>query len=227
MVVQTWIETFVFSLQDLWLRFVAFLPAIVGAFLVFVIGWIVAIALGKATVRLMKALQVDKLFDQLGVMKQVHKAGLAFEVSDFLGALIKWFLIIVTFLAAVDILGLAQLSVFVVDVLLYVPNVIVAALILLVAAVLANFLEKLVKASIKAAEVGPVSLVGAVVRWGVWGFALIAALSQLGIAPAVVQTLLVGFVAMLALAGGLAFGLGGQGVAREVWESIRNDVVEK
>ena len=227
MLVQNWIEVFVASLQDLWLDFVNFFPTIFGAFLVFVLGWMVAVILGKGVIRLFQALQVDKLFDQLGVMKQSHKAGLEWEASVFFGALVRWFFIIVTFLATVDILGLDQLSAYISKILFYVPNIIVAALILVVAAVLANFFEKLVKASMQATEVGPARFVGAIVRWSVWGFAFIAVLNQLGIASALVQILFMGFVAMLAIAGGLAFGLGGQGVAKEVWESIRNDVKGK
>ena len=264
MLVQNWVEVFVSSLQDLWLDFVNFFPTIFGAFLVFVLGWIVAVVLVKGVSRLFQSLQVDKLFDQLGVMKQSKKAGLEWEASIFLGALVRWFFIIVTFLATVDILGLDQLSVYISKILFYVPNIIVAALILVVAAVLASFfeklvkasigvelsfipnaghfnakagylrfeelwekLEKLVKASMQATEVGPARFVGAVVRWSVWGFAFIAVLNQLGIASALVQILFMGFVAMLAIAGGLAFGLGGQGVAKEVWESIRNDVKGK
>lgn len=224
MLVQDWVEVFVSSMQDLWLRFIDFFPTIFGAFLVFVLGWIVAVVLGKGVTRLFQALQVDKLFDQLGVMKQVQKAGLDWEASVFFGALVRWFFIIVTFLAAVDILGLDQLSGYLSSILLYVPNIVVAALILVVAAVFANFLEGIVRASMQATEVGPVRFVGVVVRWSVWGFAFIAVLNQLGIASALVQILFMGFVAMLALAGGLAFGLGGQGVAKQVWEAVRDDV---
>ncbi|OGZ59534.1 MAG: hypothetical protein A3F94_02190 [Candidatus Spechtbacteria bacterium RIFCSPLOWO2_12_FULL_38_22] len=227
MLVQGWIEIFVFSLQDLWLRFVNFFPTIFGAFLVFLLGWIVAVFLGRGVTKLFQTLQVDKLFDQLGVMKQAHKAGLEWEASVLFGALVRWFFIIVTFLATVDILELDQLSGYISSILLYVPNIIIAALILVVAAVLASFLERLVKASMKATEVGPVKFVGATVRWSVWGFAFIAVLNQLGIASALVQVLFMGFVAMLALAGGLAFGLGGQGVAKEVWEAVRDDVKGK
>ena len=227
MLVQGWIEIFVFSLQDLWLRFVNFFPTIFGAFLVFLLGWIVAVFLGRGVTKLFQTLQVDKLFDQLGVMKQAHKAGLDWEASVFFGALVRWFFIIVTFLATVDILELDQLSGYLSRILLYVPNIIIAALILVVAAVLAAFLERLVKASMKATEVGPVRFVGATVHWSVWGFAFIAVLNQLGIASALVQVLFMGFVAMLAIAGGLAFGLGGQGVAKEVWEAVRDDVKGK
>lgn len=227
MLIQTWAEIFISSMQGLWLKSVDVFPMFFGAFLVFVTGWIIAVVLGKGVVRLLQALQIDKLFNQLGVMKQVHKAGLDWEASVFFGALVRWFFIIVAFLATVDILGLNQLSVYISNILLYVPNIIVAALIILIAAILADFLEKLVVASMQATDAVPIRFVGVIVRWSVWGFAFIAVLSQLGIAATLVQILFMGFVAMMALAGGLAFGLGGQGVAKEILESVRDDLKGK
>lgn len=227
MIITTWTETFITSMQDLWASVVGFVPVLVGAFIVFVLGWVIAVVLGKAIMRLAKAAQLDKLFDQMGVMKHVHKAGLEWEVSIFLGALVRWFFIVVAFLAAVDLLGLGELSNYVRDILLYIPNIIVAAIFLLVAAVLANFLEKMVKASMRATEMGPVNFVGAVVRWSVWIFAALAALSQLGIASALVEILFMGLVAMMAIAGGLAFGLGGKETARKLLEDVMNDISDK
>ncbi|MDX1607698.1 MAG: hypothetical protein R3251_00600 [Candidatus Spechtbacterales bacterium] len=224
MIIQTWTETFVTSMQGLWVSFVNLVPVIVGAFVVFVFGWIIASVFGRAVTRLAKAAQLDKLFNQLGVMKHVRKAGLEWEVSGFLGGLVEWFFIIVAFLAAIDLLGLSQLSSYIRDILVYIPNVIVAALILMVAAVVANFLEKLIKASLKATDVGPARFVGSVVRWSVWVFAALAALNQLGIAKSLIEILFMGFVAMLAIAGGLAFGLGGKDVAHDMLEAVKRDV---
>ena len=175
----------------------------------------------------MRAIQVDKFVARTGVMEQLHKMGLEWEVSTFLGGLVRWFFIIVAFLAAVDLLGLQQLSAYIRDILLYIPNIVVAVLILLVAAVFADFLDRMARASVRASGIGPENLVSALVRWSVWGFASLAALSQLRIAGAFVETLFMGLVAMLAIAGGLAFGLGGQGVARELLERLKGDLSEK
>ena len=227
MLTQVWIDTFVQSLQNLWLAFTGFIPSLFWAFIVFLVGWILAAVLSKAVMRVLETVQVDRLFDQLGVMKYLHDAGVSWEFSSIVGSLVRWFFIIAAFLAAVDILGLAELSGFITDILLYIPNIIVAAFILLVAAVLASFLERVVTASMKATSMGPVKFVGVVIRWSIWGFAILAALAQLGVATGLVQTLFTGFVAMLALAGGLAFGLGGQSVAKDILEMIRRDVSER
>lgn len=226
MLLQTWADVFVLSMQDFWTQILNFVPSILGAAVVLVIGWTFAIVFGKTVVRISRALQVDELFARTGIVEQVHKMGLKWEVSTFLGSLVRWFFIIVAFLAAVDLLGLQQLSSYIRDILLYIPNIFVAALILIIAAVLANFLDGVVKTSIRAARVGPEKIVLLVVRWSVWGFAILAALSQLKIASAFMETLFMGLVAMLAIAGGLAFGLGGQGVARELLERLKGDITE-
>lgn len=227
MLAQVWLDTFVQSLQNLWLAFAGFIPSLFWAFVVFLVGWILAAVLSKAVMRVLETVQVDRLFDQLGVMKYLHDAGVSWEFSSIVGSLVRWFFIIAAFLAAVDILGLSELSSFITDILLYIPNIIVAAFILLVAAILASFLERVVTASMKATDMGPVKFVGVVIRWSIWGFAILAALSQLGVATGLVQTLFTGFVAMLALAGGLAFGLGGQSVAKDILETVRRDVSER
>lgn len=224
MLVQTWTDVVIVSLQNLWNGFVEFIPSLGGAIVVFVVGWILAVALEKVTVRLLQALQIDKIFDQIGLMKAVHKAGMDWEFSGFIGWLVKWFLLIAFFLAAADILGWTAVADFLKDVLVYIPNIIVAALILLIAALLADFLEKIVKASMKAADFVAPNLVGIVVRWSIWIFAFIAIFDQLGIASSLVNTFFTGLVAMIALAGGLAFGLGGQGVAREWLEKFNKEV---
>ena len=224
MLVQTWTDVVVDSLQNLWIGFVDFIPSLVGAIVVFVIGWILAMALGRVAARLLQALQVDKIFDQLGVMRAVHKAGIDWEFSGFVGWLVKWFLLIAFFLAAADILGLSAVAGFLGAVLGYIPNILVASLILLIAALLAEFLDKLVKASMQAAEFMAPNLVGLVIRWSIWIFAFVAVLDQLGVATTIVNTFFMGLVAMLAVGGGLALGLGGKDVAKEWIEKVSKEL---
>lgn len=227
MVVQTWTEVIIASLQNLWEGFIAFIPALIGAIIVFALGWAIAAALGRVAERILRAVQADRIFDSLGLMKAVHKAGLDWEFSGFMGWLVRWFLLVAFFLAAADILGLKEVAGFLNNVLAYVPNIFVAALILLIAALVADFLEKLIKASMKAAGFVAPSVVGVMVRWSVWVFAFLAIFDQLGIAQNLINTLFMGFVAFLAIAGGLAFGLGGQGAAKEFLEGVTKEMKGK
>ena len=224
MIVQTWIDVTVRYLQNLGDGFVGFIPALFGALIVFIIGWIVAMALGRIVTRILQAIQIDKIFDQLGVMKAVHKAGLDWAFSGFVGWIVKWFIFIGFFLAAADILGLNEVAVFLTAILAYVPNIFVAALILVIAALVSDFLEKIIGAGIQAADFSIPKMMGIMIRWSVWIFALLAVFDQLGIASSLINTFFMGFVAFLALAGGLAFGLGGQGVAKEWLEKLSKEI---
>jgi len=224
MIVQTWTDVIMASLQNLWDGFVAFIPALLGALVVFIVGWLVAMALGKIVTRILQAIQIDKIFDQLGIMKAVHKSGLDWEFSGFMGWIVKWFLLIAFFLAAADILGLSEVAAFLTAILAYIPNIFVAALILVIAALVSDFLEKLIKASIKAADFSAPKVVGVMVRWSVWIFAFLAVFNQLGIASTLINTFFMGFIAFLALAGGLAFGFGGQGVAKDWLEKLSKEI---
>lgn len=218
------VQTITDSLNNLWLDFIGFVPELVVAIAVFIVGWIVAWLLGRVVEHVLRTVQIDRFFDQLGVMKYLHNAGLQWVFSGVVSTVVRWFFIIVAFLAATDIVGLDEVSGFLTAVLLYLPNVVVAALILLIGALFADFVEKLIVASMRATAIGPAKGVGIIVRWSIWAFAFLAALDQLAVAPALVNTLFMGFVALVAIGGGLAFGLGGQGVAKDILEDLRKEL---
>lgn len=213
MVVQDWVTVVVSSLQDLWGGFVDVLGNVIGALVVFLVGLIVASGLGAFVEKIVGLLKIDKLLASLGVKEYFERAGLSLDTAKFFGKATYWFLVIVFLLAASDILEFNTLSQFLRDVLLYIPNVIVAVLIMLAAIILGNFLRKLVKSSIKSAKLTGAKFLGSLTWWSVVVFGFLAAISQLGIAESLINIIVTGFVAMLALAGGIAFGLGGKDYA--------------
>jgi len=223
MVIQSWGDVIVASFQQVWTEVVQVVPVIFVAIVIFLIGWIIAVALGKVVEHLIRALRVDHVLRKLDVEHVVERAGWHLNTGVFLGGLVKWFVIVVFLLAAVNVLGLGAVSVFLRDVVLYIPNVIIAALILIAAALIAEFVEKLVRGSVEAAGYRG-SLVGIVARYAIWVFAFVAVLIQLGIAVVLVQTLITGLVAALALASGLAFGLGGKEAAGSFIDKIRSEL---
>ncbi len=224
--VQTWGEAITLSLLNLWSRFVNFLPALVGAILVFVAGWIVAVALGKVVEHIVKMIKVDDAMEKAGTKARFKKVGVEVNVAKFLGGLVKWFLILVFLMAATDILKLVQVTNFLNSIILYLPNVVVAAVILAVAFLVANFVYAVVKGSTKVAGIVSATLLATVAKWAIVIFGLLAALVQLGIATSLINTLFIGFVAMLALAGGLAFGLGGKDEAALILKKLRLEITE-
>ena len=225
--VQTWGEAITLSLLNLWERFVAFLPALVGAILVFVAGWIVAVALGKAVEHIVKIIRIDDVVEKAGTKGRLRKAGVDFNIAKFFGGLVKWFLILVFLMAATDILHLTQVTSFLNSIVLYLPNVIVAAVILAVAFLVGNFSYAVIKGSTKVAGIVSATLLATIAKWAIVIFGLLAALIQLGVASSLINTIFIGFIAMLALAGGLAFGLGGKDEATLILKKLRHEITEK
>lgn len=223
MILQTWGDVIVVSLQQVWASLANFIPLLVGAVVVFLIGWVVAVALGKVVEQVVRSLRVDALLGKLDIGRAVERAGWKLDSGAFVGWLVRWALMIAFLLAAVNILGLTAVSDFLKDVLLYIPNVVVAALILIIAALVADVVERAVKGSVEAAGYRG-SLVGVMSRWSIWIFAFFVVLPQLGIATALIQTLVTGLVAAIAIAFGLAFGLGGRDVAASFLERMRSEL---
>src|SRR3989344_875927 len=225
MIVQTWGDVLNNSFQELWMGVVLFVPKLIIALVIFIIGWVVAVALGKVVEQIVKALKVDVALKSVGAEEPLERAGMKLNAGEFLGGLVRWFVILVFVLAAIDVFGLTQVTEFLRGVVLvYIPQIIVAALILVAAALLADVADRVVQGSAKAAHLPSAGLLGGMAKWAIWVFAILTALYQLGIAGPFVQTLFTAFVAMLALAGGLAFGLGGKDTAAKFLERLRNDI---
>jgi hypothetical protein len=222
--VQTWGEAISFSLVGLWERFIGFLPSLIGALLVFFLGLIVAVALGKVAEKLIGVLRVDQLVEKMRVGEKFRSAGFKLNISRFFGELVKWFLILVFLMAATDILGLKQVTSFLNSIILYVPNIVVATIILSLAFLLGNFVYNVVRGSTKAAGIMSAALLATISKWAIVIVGLLAALQQLGIAVSLINTIFIGVVAALSLAAGLAFGLGGKEEAGAILRKLREDL---
>lgn len=225
MLIQTWGESLNDSFQGVWDGVARIVPNILAAVVIFIIGWIVAALVGRLVSQLMKAIKVDSALQQAGFEAVMKRAGLNLNAGAFLGGLVRWFVIIVFLVASFEVLGLTQVTSFLQNVvLLYLPQVIVAVLILLVAVVLAEAMQKVVSGSAKAAGVRSANLLGSITKWAIWIFALLTALVQLGIAVTFINTLFTGVVVALSIGFGLAFGLGGQDAARGYVEKMRQEI---
>ncbi|HMB17477.1 MAG TPA: hypothetical protein VKO61_01025 [Candidatus Paceibacterota bacterium] len=222
MAVQDWVTVIVNSLQNLWMGFVDVLGSVVGALVVLLVGLMVASGLAAFVRKVIEMIKLDSFLRSLGIEKFFERGGMRVNSGKFFGKIVYWFIVIVFILAASDILGFATLSEFLRDVLLYIPNVIVGVLIMLAAIVLANFLKDIVKSSVKSAKLTGYKFLGSLTWWAITVFGFLAAISQLGIARDIVNTLVAGFIAMIALAGGLAFGLGGRDYAKYLISRLRD-----
>ena len=228
MLVTTWGDVLSASFKNIWLGVSGFIPMFLAAVVIAIIGWIVGAIFFKLISQLVKLAKVDSALRSAGVDKFVEKAGFRLDAGVFLGALVKWFFIIVFLVAAFDVLGLKQVTAFLKDVVLgYLPQVIVAVLIVLVAAIVAEAMQKLVVGTAKAANMKSGNFAGTVTKWSIWTFAILAAIMQLGIAVTFINTLFTGVIIAVSLALGLAFGLGGQDAAAKYIEKLKGDISDK
>ena len=225
--VQTWGEAITASLLGVWESFMSFLPALIGAIIVFVIGWIIAVALGKVIEKIVKAIKIDHALQKIGWGHWLNEVGISSNIAAFFGGLVKWFLVLVFLMAATDILQLKQVTAFLSSILLYIPNVVVAVIILAIVVLVGNFVYGVVKGSTRAAGVMSATMLATISKWAIVIFGILAALLQLGIASSLVSTIFIGIVAMLALAGGLAFGLGGREEAAMILKKLREEISER
>lgn len=226
MLIENWGEVFTRSLQDLWYGVASFVPNLIIALVIFAIGWVLALLIEKLVESLFKTLKVDAALKSAGMEDVVKRAGHNLNSGLFVGAFVKWFIIIVFLMASFDVLKLNQVNGFLRDVVNYLPTVIVAILILMVAVVVANAMQKLVVASSRAANIKSAELLGRITKWAIWIFAILTALFNLGIAPALIQTVVMAVFAGLALAIGLAFGLGGKDAAQKMIEKTTHKLLE-
>lgn len=225
MFIQQWGDVFTSSLQNLWYGFVGFVPKLIFAVIIFIIGWTIGVIVSKALAQVINALKINKLFESVGAKNVLDRAGFKLDVGRFIGEVAKWFIVLVFLMASLDILGLDQVNVFLREVVLgYLPRVFIAVLLLVIATLVSDAVRKLVEGSASAMGVHSARLAGSIAKWSIWIFVTIIVLSQLGIAPAFMQILFTGIVAMLAIAGGLAFGLGGKETASRVLEKMKDSI---
>lgn len=198
-----------------------FLPNFFAGLVILLIG----IILGSIVKRLLLA-----LFDTLNIESQLRRYGIPeaqkgeLSWANILSEIARWFVIVLFLVPTADVWGLQQITTLLNQFLLYIPNVVVATVIAVVGLVFARIAYDLVRASTREISPDGSRAIANTAKWAIIVFAALAVLNQLGVAQDLVRILFTGFVAMIALAGGIAFGLGGQDTARTILQSIRESL---
>lgn len=206
---------FVQAFADVWVEIVNFMPALFGALLFLAIGLIVASGLETVVSRGVRALKLDRLVEKAGGAEYIERAGLKLDLGKFFGLLVYWFVIIASLLAIANVLGLRDVAVFLQGTVIgFIPKLVVAVTVMFATVLIANVLRAAVRASAMGARLHTGKVLGTVTWWAVIVFGTLEAIGQLGVdlqvTWMVVNTVLTGAVAMLAIAGGIAFGIGGK-----------------
>lgn len=217
-----WASTTIRALEDLWAGFIEFIPQLIGALIVFIVGWFVSLGIGRLITEVLRKLKFNELFEGGSWGRALDKSDVKVDPAKFIGELFKWIVLIVFLLAVAEILQLTQFAEFVQQILTYLPNVVASAFIFVVAVIVADFANKIVSTAVEGMRVEYADLAGSIVKWAIWIFAIFAILTQLGVATSLIQTLFTGIIAVLVISFGLAFGLGGKEVARDILENFRN-----
>ena len=204
--------------------FFEFIPALIGAIVILIIGYVVAKILQAVVSRVLKTVGFDGWMEKSGIKQFFDRAQTRETPATILGKLVFWFVFIIAITMAADALGISQVSQVLAQLIAYIPNIIAAILILILAGLLAQFVAGLVRGATG------VDILGTVAQAAIMVYAVFAALTQLGIAVQLTAPTFLIVLGAVALAAAIAFGFGAQGVARDIVEKAyarRDEAREK
>ena len=201
--------------------FMTALPSVIGAILLLIIGWIVAGFIGGILATFLRTIRIDDLAERSGIAGFLRKAKVRADAAGVIGGLVKWYVRLVFILMAANAVGLTAVSGIVNQVLGFIPNLLVAILIVGVFSWLATTAKDLVTGAVETAGLPNANGLGMLTFVTVLAFGIVAAANQIGVAATLINTLFMGVVGALALAFGLAFGLGGREQAAQIWADWR------
>jgi hypothetical protein len=211
-----WGTAIITSLTAALALLLAAVPKVIGFVVILLIGWFIAAALAKAVSALLRAVKFNDLAQRAGLSGFVQKMGLHTDAAGFVALIAKWFVRMIVLVSAFDALGLPAISQVLQQLLLWLPNLVVAIIALVIGGLAAGALSRLVRGATAEAGLGDPDLLASIARVAVWGFAIVVAVNQLGIATTLLNTLFMAVVGAVALALGLAFGLGGRETAARI-----------
>jgi small-conductance mechanosensitive channel len=202
-------------------RILAYLPILLGALVILIVGWLIAKAIRGIIDWLLKIVRFDTLADKAGISEILRKGDLKISAREVVSGIVYWLIIIMVLVMTVDALGLPKASSVLASLFAYVPNVIAALLVLVVAMFLASFVSGIVRTAAGNANLPKPQLLAGISRWAIIIFAVTIALEQLGIAPLLVTATFNIILGGIVLALALAFGLGGKDAAAKYLEELR------
>ena len=215
------------ALQNLWTSFITFLPSFIGALIIFFIGLIIATGISELVERILDALKIDKVLEKMGFKTFTDRAGIKLDAGFFVGQLTKWMIVLAFLSSTLSYLKLEAFSEFFTRIVAYLPNVIVAVVIFLITVLVADFVGKMAKAGASGFGFKMASFTSSTVKWAIYIVGFLTALEKLGVPTTYLNNVFTGLIIMFALAGGIAFGVGGKDVAADILHGIKKEIEDK
>lgn len=191
-------------------------PKVLGFLIIVLAGWLIASLAERAVAAVLRTIHFNDLSERSGLADFVRKMETDTDASGVIGVVAKWFIRLIALVVAFDALGLPAVSDVLRQMLLWLPNAVVALVVLVIGGLAARALSKLVRGAAAEGGLGNPDFLAKTASTLVWAFAIVVAVNQIGIATELVNTLFMGFVGAIALAAGLSFGLGGRDTAAEI-----------
>ncbi len=223
-VINTWADVFRISFQSVTIGTIDFLPKLLLALITFGIGWSFAGIVSRGIQSLSKKSKFENLFEQAGVTGALEKSGVHFSAGKFIGEIVRWVVIVIFLIPSLELVGLSEITSLLKSAAMdYLPKVVLAALVLVVAAVIAEGMQRAVATAAGAANVKSSRTLGSFVKYVIWIFAVLIALTELGIASTLIYIVLIGLVGMFAVGGAIAIGIGGKDIAHDMLTKLREE----
>src|SRR3989344_2688154 len=227
----TYVEWSLLVIQPFLSGLISFIANLLLAIIVFIVGYLISVGIGRIITEILKSLMFNRLFEKEGWSKALQRANIDVHPAEFIGAIFKWVFVIVSLLIAVDILHLAQFGMILSQVLNYVPNVVVAALIFVVAVIISDIIEKVIRVTVERMKVGYGHVASMIVKWAIWIFTLFLILEQLLPNSDLIKTLYMaivwGIIGTLSVGVAIAIGLGGKDTAAEIIRDMRKKITHQ
>lgn len=211
--ITNWSDALLASLAGAASLFFAAVPRIIGFVIILVVGWLIAALIERAVVAVLRAVRFNVLAERSGVAGFIQKSNMRSDATGTMGVIVRWFVRLIALVVAFDALGLVAVSQILHQLLMWLPNLVVALVVLGIGGLAANALANLVQGAAAEADIQRPDFLAKAARYAVWAFAVMVAINQLGIATSLINILLMAAAGAVALALGLSFGLGGRDTA--------------
>lgn len=196
----------------------SFIPRLIGFLVILIVGWIVAALLEKGVTLLLRRVGFDRISERIGLTRLEQRMNIRMDAASVLGKVVFWFVFLIFLVPACNALQLDAVSQLLALIIGYIPNVFVAIVVLFLGMLLATFIADIVHRAMATSQTSNPKVLANVARYVIIGFAVLVALEQLQIAPALITTLFTAVIGGAALACALAFGLGGRDTAKQLLE---------